>query len=248
MIPGLREAVQRMDHAAFAHLYILWASDNHQAPIPTKENEAEVTESWLQILDVLGILAPEIFLKKLGTYWVWVLKTLAAEKQEITAGTIRDLLSGKIGQAAGPGRSREATLLSISPVYKKLSKLIGTISEASLTEGLRKYIQNKKEVQLFLMTYLFRGALFNAPKLPQETALVMLKKAIHRQLTQEFGAVSEDFCNQLASLWLYGLYFAGAPVTAEKLILFLDLMIEHPDLAIKTLKFTGTVGEKPLHS
>ena len=248
MIPGLHEAVQRMDHAAFAHLYMVWASDNHQAPIPVKDNDADVKESWIQILDVLGILAPEAFLKKLVPYWIWVLKTLAAEKQDVTAGTIRNLLSGKIGQDAGPGRSREGTLLSISPIYKKLTKLIGTISEVSLTEGLKKYIQNKRDVQLFLITYLSREALFSYPKLSQETALATLKTAIHTQLRKEFGSVSDDFCNKLASLWLYGLYFAGAPVTAEKLILFLDLMIEHPDLATKTLGFTGTVGERRPHS
>ncbi len=251
MIPGLHEAVQRMDHAAFSHLYIVWASDNHQAPIPVKDNDADIKESWIQILDVLGILAPEIFLKKLVPYWAWVLKTLAAEKQEATAQTIRDLLSGKIGQDAGPGRSREGTLLRISPIYKKLSKIIGKISEESLTGGLKKYIQNKRDVQLFLITYLAREALFNYPKLPQETQLAVLKTAIKTQLTKEFGAPSDDFCNKLSSLWLYGLYFAGAPVTAEKLILFLDLMIEYPDLATNTLGFTGsgdTEGGRTTHT
>lgn len=239
MIPGLQEAVQRMDHAAFAHLYIIWASDNHQAPIPLKENEVDIKESWIQILDVLGILAPEIFLKKLVPYWAWVLKTLAAEKIEPTAATIRALLSGKIGQDAGPGRSKEGTLLRISPIYKKLSKLIGTISEDTLNAGLKKYLHTK-DAQLFLLTYLARGALFNHPKLSQETQLPVLKQALNTQISQEFGPIPEAFCHKLAALWLYGLYFAGAPVTAEKLILFLDLMIEHPDLASRTLRFTGT--------
>jgi len=243
MIPGLHEAVQRMDHTAFTHIYIIWASENHQAPIPSKENESEIREDWVQILDIIGINPPEAFLKKLIPHWAWVLKTLSLSQKEPNAANIRDLLSGKIGHEGGPGRSKDGTLLSISPVYKKLTKLIGQISEESLTTHLKKYINTKRDTQFFLICYLSREALFNAPQLPAVTTLKDLKVALRIQIEKEFGTIQEDFCDSLTRLWLYGLYFSGAPLTQEKLISFLDHMITIPDLASKTSRFSGKPEE-----
>jgi hypothetical protein len=240
MIPGLQEAVQRMDHAAFAHIYIIWAADNHQAPIPTTTNEAEIRESWVQILDILGIGSPDVFLKKLVTHWSWILKTLATNKEDPTAAKIKDLLSGKIGHDADPKDNKSGTLLRISPIYKKLCKLIGNISEETLTASLKKYINDTKNTQYFLICYLSREALFNYPQLPAATTLITLKAAVKQQLKTEFGTIQDDFCDRLTRLWLYGLYFTGAPITPDKLIQFLDHMITIPDLAEKTRKFTGT--------
>jgi len=244
MIPGLHEAVQRMDHAAFVHIYIIWASENHQAPIPTKENESEIREDWVQIMDIIGINPPEAFLKKLIPHWAWVLKTLTLNQKEHNAANIRDLLSGKIGQASGPERNQTGTLLRISPVYKKLTHLMGKISEESLTGSLKKYLNKKKDTQLFLISYLSREALFNAPKLPVMTTLSELNLTVRTQIEKEFGPIKEDFCDSLTRLWLYGLYFSGAPLTPEKLISFLEHMITIPDLAIKTSRFSGKAEEK----
>jgi hypothetical protein len=241
MIPGLQDAVQRMDHTAFAHIYSIWASENHQAPIPTKDNEADTREDWLQILDILGINAPEAFLKKLTTHWTWILKTLASHQKEPTSAHIRDLLSGKIGHDTTQKNSKDGTLLRISPVYKKLTQHIGQISKESLEANLKKYVNTTKYTQLFLIHYLAREALFDYPKLPTSTILETLKPALKNHIENEFGHIHNDFCDSLTRLWLYGLYFSGAPLTPEKLISFLDQMISVPDLAEKTRKFSGVL-------
>lgn len=237
MIPGLHEAVQRMDHAAFAHIYIVWASENHQAPVPQKEDEADIQESWLQITDILGIALPKVFLSKLTEYWKWVLHSLATEGIAPSAAAIRELLSGKIGQETFSGKSQSGILLRLSPTYKKLSKLLGNLSEQALTESLKKYLN--KDPQLFLLCHIARDLLFETGPLPNFVRLETLQPPLRKIIETEFGTVQNTFFERMSRLWLYGLYFSGTTLTVEKRILLLEHLVAHPHLEKNTRKFSG---------